>query len=92
MFRYSILTAEFWLSPNGSLREWLRLNAKVALILGIPALLIVPPLTFLLSEFVTWSQLLVEIAKNLAIVPLLAVVGIAIFTCIVFTLRYVLHK
>ena len=91
VFRYSVLSIEWWISPNGALREWLRLNTIVALMLGIPALLIVPPVTFLLAEFVTWTQLLVEIAKNLAVFPLLATLAIAILTGVVFGLRFLLR-
>src|SRR5438105_3542182 len=40
--RYSLPRAEFWLSPKGSLRQWLRFNLFCALILGSTSLLVVP--------------------------------------------------
>ena len=96
VLRYSVLKTEYWLSPSGTLREWVRLNAIVALILSIPALFIVPLVTWLLAEFVTWSELLVQIAKNLAVFPVLAVLGAAFITGILFAarlfLRILLHK
>ena len=42
VFRYSVLRTEYWLSPSGTLREWIRLNLMVALIIGTPALVVVP--------------------------------------------------
>ena len=96
VLRYSLLKTEYWLSPSGTLREWLRLNTVVALILGIPALFVVPLVTWLLSEFVMWSELLVQIAKNLAVFPVLAVLAVAFITGIFFAarllLRILLHK
>jgi hypothetical protein len=91
VFRYSILSWEWWLCPSGALREWLRLNLIAALIIGIPAVLIVPIVTYLLGQFVTWTELLVGIAKNLAIFPVLAVIGVAIITGIIYGARILLR-
>jgi len=38
VIRYAVRTAEYWVSPQGSLREWLRLNFWFALVLAVPAL------------------------------------------------------
>jgi hypothetical protein len=92
VFRYSILSTEYWLSPRGTLREWLRLNLAVAIVLGIPALLIVPIVTYLFTEFVTWSGLLVHIAKNLAVLPGALLIAIALFSALAFVLRRLLAK
>lgn len=40
--RYSILSFEFWVSPNGQVREWFRQNARIASWLAIPGLLVLP--------------------------------------------------
>jgi hypothetical protein len=77
VFRYWILSFEHWLSPQGALREWLRLNVVIGITLVIPALLIVPVGTYLLSEFVTWTALMIQIVKNLAIFPI-AVIGLVL--------------
>lgn len=65
VIRYSLLKAEYWISPNGRLREWLRFNLALALIIGIPALFIVPIVTLLLGSFVTWTDLMAAAAWNL---------------------------
>ena len=69
VIRYTVLRTEYWLSPRGTLREWLRFNLKLALLLGIPALLLTPFITMLVTSAVEWSAKLAEIAKNLAVVP-----------------------
>lgn len=65
VIRYSVLKAEFWISRRGALREWLRINFLGALIIGSPALFIVPIITFLLGQFVTWMAFLALAAWNL---------------------------
>lgn len=90
VLRYSILRAEWWISPTGRLRQWLRLNLLVSLYLSIPALLIVPVVTYFLNSFVTWTILLVQIGKNLLLVPLLAIAGIAVITGLMLFLRLLL--
>jgi hypothetical protein len=85
--RYSLLRAEFFISPQGHLREWLRLNLFIALILGSTSVLIVPIVTFVLTEFTTWTSLLVKIVKNLLLIPSGILASIALFSAVVFILR-----
>ena len=65
VIRYSVLKAEFWISRRGALREWLRINCLGALVIGIPALFIIPIITFILGQFVTWMAFLALAAWNL---------------------------
>lgn len=44
--------------------EWLRFNLLAALIIGIPALIIVPIVTFILGAFATWTAFLAAAAFN----------------------------
>jgi len=87
VIRYSILSTEYWLSPKGTLREWARFNLKILAVLGIPGLLIVPVVTCLLTEFVTWSALLVEIATNLAVLPSALLLAVLLFSALAFVIR-----
>src|SRR5687767_2020170 len=70
VLHYSMRRLEFWLSPGGTLREWLRFNVVVTAVLGIPALLIVPLITYLLEQFTTWTTLLTRIGSNLIVFPI----------------------
>lgn len=63
--RFNVLALEQAISPNGGLRAWLKLNVLVALVLAIPAVLVVPVVTYLLGGFATWSVFLAQIAENL---------------------------
>ena len=79
--RFSILSLEWWLSPEGALRCWIRNHTKLAVVLAIPAFLILPVVTFALWQIVSWSTALISITGRLIIFPvllLLAVAGILI--------------
>lgn len=90
--RYTTLRAEHWLSPQGTLREYLRLNLRLALYLAIPAVILTPILTLLLTTAVTWSAILVEIARNLALVPAWLGTGLLIVAIVGFLRRLVFGR
>ena len=72
VMRYSVLSMEFWLSPKGFLREWLRLNWKLAMVLIIPVALVVPIITFALGQFMNWAALLAATTASIILFPLSA--------------------
>ena len=55
--RFTFLRAEHWLSRQGVLREWLRLNLWFGIALLAAAVLIVPPVTLLLEGVASWAGL-----------------------------------
>ena len=65
VLRFYVLSIEAAISPHGGLRAWLKLNVLAALVVAIPATLVVPVVTYLLSGFSNWSLFLAEIANNL---------------------------
>jgi hypothetical protein len=69
VIRYAVFTTEYWVSPRGGLREWLRLNLWFALVLAVPALLITPIASYMLAELAAGSGQLANIAKNLSQIP-----------------------
>ena len=87
VLRYSALKTEHWLSPKGRLREWMRLNILAALLIGIPALIIVPILTFLLGQFATWMLFLAQAAKCFVIIVGYVLLGIAMISAAVMLLN-----
>ena len=92
VLRYSTLKLECWLSPNGKLREWLRFNVVIGCVLSIPALLVVPLVTYLLGQFATWSALLGTIATNLIIFPLTVIGGIALLSAMILFTRVLVRR
>lgn len=78
--RYKLLQLEYALASGGGLRAWLKLNLLVCVLLGIPALFVVPVITLLLGSFVTWTASLFQIALNLlyTLLTIVAIVGVVI--------------
>lgn len=90
--RYSILSLEWWLSPNGTLREWLKLNGKLSSVLLIPAVLIAPLVTFIVWQVSLWMGWLVGIAGHLILFPVAALIACAVIYGVVVIVRAVLGK
>ena len=88
VFRYSVLSLEYWISPGGKLREWFRFNAVTALFIGLPAMLIIPIITFLLTQFAAWT---ITIAKTLLLIPAAVLAFIGIISGL-WTVRSVFRK
>jgi len=86
------MKAEFWISPDGSLREWIRLNAYAALFIAIPTFIIVPIVTALLTQFVTWTALLGTIIKNLVMAQCLGMVCIGLLMALYVALKAFLSR
>lgn len=73
--RYSILSIEFWISPNGQVREWLRQMTGVASWLAVPAVLVLPLVVLILWQIVKAVTMLVAIAGKMIVFPVLALVA-----------------
>jgi hypothetical protein len=85
--RYSMLTIEWWVSPNGRLREWLRHNIRLGCWLVIPSVLVVPAITFLLWQLVKWVTMLTSITGHLIVFPVLALVALLVMVVVIFVAR-----
>ena len=85
--RYSILRIEWWISKGGVVREWLRHNTRCAVVLGIPAALVVPIVTFILFQIVRWTAMLNSITRHLILLPMLALVLVLIVAVVKSILR-----
>jgi hypothetical protein len=92
VIRYSLLSLEWWISKNGTLREWLKLNGKISSLLLIPAVLVMPLVTFILWQCAKWMSWLVGIAGNLILFPVIGLVGIVIAFIVVAILRVIFGK
>jgi hypothetical protein len=69
-FRYFLLSLEFWLSPNGDVREWLKHNVLLFILLIIPAILVMPVIGLILWQFTGWLSMLTAIAGKLMLILL----------------------
>lgn len=90
VLRFSVRRFEYWLSPRGTLREWVRLNLKLALFLGIATLVLTPVLTMLFRSVASLTTILIDIAKNLVLLPawigtaLLIIAGVGLLWRLIF--------
>lgn len=92
VIRFSVLSIEFWISPNGHVREWLKKNTLLAVILAIPAFLVLPIITFALWQFVSWAMALTTIAGKLIVLPLLVLAATAVIAATVLLLKAVFSR
>ena len=88
--RYACLRLEYAVSSGGTLRAWVRVNLMVLLTGIVPALLVVPLLTLLASEFTSLTGYLLQASRNLldAVVTLIEAVATLAGFCLL--LRMVL--
>ena len=63
--RHALLSAEHWLSRSGWLREWIRLNLWLGVVLIVATLLVVPPITAILGGVRDWTALLSASVGNI---------------------------
>lgn len=92
VFRYSILSVEWWLSPNGTLRAWVKLNGKLGSFLMIPAVLVMPLVGLILWQIATWMGFLLSITGNLIVLPLAALLATAILAGAVALIRAIFGR
>jgi hypothetical protein len=90
--KYSILSLEFWISPDGVLRQWLRFNLRVAGLIAIPTITLVPAVTLLLSQFTVWTGFLVQMALNLALGVMWIMAAVALVSLLVMVIQRLTSK
>lgn len=88
VLRYKILQLEYAISPEGGLRGWLRLNFLLSMLIGIPAILIIPIITYLVSSFATWTGFLLQAVMNI----LFALVGLIAIAAIILLVGFIIIK
>ena len=87
VLRFQLLRLEYALSPEGWLREYLKLNLRIAACVAIPASILGPVIAFVLIMVVGWTASLLTIAVN-CLLTLLAVIAIAaLLTGVLFIVR-----
>lgn len=92
VLRFSLARLEYWLSPGGSLRACLRLGLWIWCVAGLFGVFVAPAVTCLLTEAVTWSNLLTQLIHNLMLLPL----GIGTFLLslagVLFVFRFLFRR
>ena len=76
--RHFILSIEFWISPRGQLRQWMKLNVCLAAFLLIPAVVLMPIISLVLHEVDGWLSTLTRIAWKLIVLSILVSVVVCV--------------
>ena len=88
--RYGCLRLEYAVSSGGTLRAWVRVNLLVLLTGIVPALLVVPLLTLLASEFTSFTGYLLLASRNLLDAVVTLIEAVAAMAGLFLLLRMVL--
>ena len=78
--RHFVLSIEFWISPSGQLRQWMKLNVCLAAFLLIPAIVLMPIIGLVLHEVDGWLSMLLSIAWKLIVLSILVSVVVCVAT------------
>jgi hypothetical protein len=65
VLRHTLLSIEHWLSQGGWLREWIRLNLWLGVVLIVAALVVVPPVTSILTGVRDWAAVASATVENI---------------------------
>ena len=89
--RFILNKLEFALSPLGHLREFFKLNIRLALCIAIPVLLVAPLVTMAITQFKVWIALLTETFSSFVLFPLSVVLSILLVCGMIYIGRSILE-
>ena len=81
-FRYSLLSLEFWISPEGNIRQWMKANARFVAFMAAPTFMAFPVVTVALWEVESWVNSLTAIAGKLIVLPILVLLAVISITIV----------
>ena len=82
---------EYALSPFGHLREFIKLNCRLALSIAIPVLMVAPLVTMAITQFKVWTVMLVETCSSFVLFPLSVVLSIILVCGMLYIGRSILE-
>ena len=85
--RYSMLSIEFWISPEGQVREWVKANTRFAVFIAAPTFMAFPVITVALWELSSWMGSLTAIAGKPIVLPVLALLAVVSITIVLKIIR-----
>ena len=89
--RFMMHKLEYWLSPLGHLREFIKLNFRLALAIAIPVLMVAPLITMALDQFKLWIVLLTQTMSSFVLFPLSVVLSILLVCGMIYIGRSILE-
>lgn len=82
--RFMLSRLEYALSPQGDLRAFVKLNARLALSIAIPVFMVAPLVTMAIQQFKTWTSLLTETFSSFVLFPLSVVLSIILVAGLIY--------
>ena len=86
-FRYVLLSIEFWVSPEGNIRQWMKANTRLAVFMAVPTFMAFPVVTVALWEIESWVNSLTTIAGKLIVLPVLVLLAVISITIVCRIIR-----
>ena len=91
VLRFMMHKLEYWLSPLGHLREFIKLNLRLVLAIAIPVLMVAPLITMALDQFKAWIVLLTQTMSSFVLFPLSVVLSILLVCGMIYIGRSILE-
>ena len=89
--RFIFSKLEFALSPLGNLREFIKLNIRLAISIAIPVLMVAPLVTMAITQFKAWIAMLTETFSSFVLFPLSVVLSILLVCGMIYIGRSILE-
>ena len=89
--RFILNKLEYALSPLGDLREFIKLNMRLAISIAIPVLMVAPLVTMAITQFKAWVALLTETFSSFVLFPLSVVLSILLVCGLIYIGRSILE-
>ena len=82
---------EYAISPFGHLREFIKLNIRLAVSIALPVLMVAPLVTMAITQFKVWIAMLTETFSSFVLFPLSVVLSILLVCGMIYIGRAVLE-
>jgi hypothetical protein len=79
-----------WLSPSGRLREFIKMNARLAIAIAVPVIIVAPLVTLALEQLKGWVVLLTSTMSSFVLFPLSVLLCALLVSGMVFIGRSIL--
>ncbi len=90
VIRFILTTLEHWLSPSGRLREFIKMNARLAIAIAVPVVIVAPLVTLALEQLKVWVALLTSTMSSFVLFPLSVLLCVLLVSGMVFIGRSIL--
>jgi hypothetical protein len=91
VIRFMLSRLEYWLSPLGNLREFMRLNLRLAVLVAVPVLMVAPLMSLGLKQFNNWISLLSESMSSFVLLPFSILLTILLVSGLIYIGKSVLE-